>query len=493
MIEKIRQQVNDIKEHYDEIKAGYNTAFMLMSPRVLGEWDELNRLIDAYFTQRQNPDIKDFLFERWLHRHYTVKKYYLDRLFYEQIWRFTEDYREEMSGMPEDLWLPSVRVVESTQDFSSFYGYTRDLSCHSTINNFSMDVGSVSFWDQKRDEEYEDEICWMEDDEANRILGHAIDFIKCLSRILDDFRFITSYDSVLFSKLATEEQISQALTEGFRDYSKHKYKETRRGLKREEQTIKRLSNPKLNDAQAWEEVGYKEEEIYELTWNQKLKDADDWVLEGIDESRKEFMESNKHLINSIKECALDDELFGINDYVQRGSFKHLNDENLKLFYYLILRHNIIVGEMNGELKKSFSEWLSQEPNITNHEMSDADRNLKESIMGYVRKVDWQGKASCEKATAFFEDIFTNEQEFRDFFKNVRAGKDNVKNEVAMANIIGHLMRFGLIGCSQTEISKSVFGKDMSSNINRTYRDNGKPSQAFLKLKPILEEYRKKYF
>lgn len=334
----------------------------------------------------------------------------------------------------------------------------------------------------------------MEDDEANKILGHAIDFIKCLSRIHDDFKFITSYDSVLFSKLATEDQISQALTEGFRDYSKHKYKETRRGLKREEQTIKRLSNPKLNDAQAWEEVGYKEEEIYELAWNQKLKDADNWILEGIDEGRKEFMESNKHLINSIKECALDDELFGINDYVQRrGSFKHLNDKNLKLFYYLILRHNIIVGETNSELKRSFSEWLNKETDMAENVMSDADKYLLDNIKGYVAKVDWLGNATQAKATAFFEDIFTNEQDFRDFFKNVRAGKGNEKTEVAMGNIIGHLMRFGLIGSGQTEISKSVFGKDMSGNINRTYRDNGKPSQAFLKLKPILEKYREKHF
>lgn len=125
-------------------------------------------------------------------------------------------------------------------------------------------------------------------------------------------------------------------------------------------------------------------------------------------------------------------------------------------------------------------------------LSPADKALLGRILGYVDSGDWRMPATRENVGQFLSALFENAA-FRDFFKDGRAGEDTDRVEVSMANILGYLMSYQLLGGGQKQISKDFFGNDAQvNNINKGKKGkNSDGGQAFKNLIPLLDKYRMK--
>ena len=87
-----------------------------------------------------------------------------------------------------------------------------------------------------------------------------------------------------------------------------------------------------------------------------------------------------------------------------------------------------------------------------------------------------------------DDDFAETKKFRDFFKGGRSGSRTDRLEVSLANLLGYLLRFGLLAGGQQKISEDFFGNRVQiNNINKGRNNNA--SQDFKNLEPLLDKYR----
>lgn len=295
------------------------------------------------------------------------------------------------------------------------------------------------------------------------------------------------YGLTLLEKICIdEEHIRKKVESALIEYSNDFYQKTLKGLKREAIKFKTEDRSLHLSPEIWGKVMENEENALKLAVDGELSSFHDkeGLYDGFSEEQCKMMEDNGALMQKILDVGTDDELFDF-DYAAEEHirlYSLLTPENIDLFYYLILRHNIIRCETFPELKEKYEEWLNKYKEET---LSDADRALLESLLNYVEKADWQKPANSENVKKFITKLFEH-REFRDFFKEGKAGETS-RVEVSMANILGYLKRYNLLAGTPTSISNGVFGNDQVNNINKGKDREG--NKKFKDLLPLMDKYR----
>lgn len=287
-----------------------------------------------------------------------------------------------------------------------------------------------------------------------------------------------------------EEHIRKKVESALIEYSNDFYQKTLKGLKREAIKFKTEDRSLHLSPEIWGKVMENEEKALKLAVDGKLSSFQDkeGLYDGFSEEQCKLMEDNGALMQKILDVGTDDELFDFDYAAEEHNqlFTLLTPENIDLFYYLILRHNIIRCETFPELKEKNKEWLNKYKEET---LSDADKGLLGSLLNYVEKADWQKPANSENVKKFITKLFEH-REFRDFFKEGRGAKTG-RVEVSVANILGYLKDYNLLAGSPKKISNDVFGNEgQVNNINKGMNNDG--NKKFKDLLPLMDEYRQKF-
>lgn len=164
----------------------------------------------------------------------------------------------------------------------------------------------------------------------------------------------------------------------------------------------------------------------------------------------------------------------------------ITPRDMKLFFRFVGICQIVHSEVRLLTDNSFLQ------------LSDNDHTTLTHVCALLKKGDWQEPATSDKVRLLISTLFGDDtkmlsaedkeqtREVRDFFKKGR-GKRVV---ISTANIVGYLMRYHLIGGGALNVSKTIFGNDEQvNNINKGM--SGGASDAFTKLEPLLDKYRKK--
>lgn len=288
----------------------------------------------------------------------------------------------------------------------------------------------------------------------------------------------------LLDKICTDDEFIRNKAEsGLVEYSKYSYSRRHNKLKREVENLKNENESHLPlSPEIWGRAIDNEEEALTLAIKGELNSrVSEKRFKGFSEDYK-LMEENGALMQKILDVGTDDDLFDFDYAAEEHNqlFALLTPENIYLFYFLILRHNIIRCETFPYLKEKYREWLNADDVET---LSEADKVLLERLLNYVEKADWQNPANSENIKAFVTKLFDH-REFRDFFKEGRGSRV----EVSMANILGYLKRYNLLAGTPTSISNDVFGNDKQvNNINKGMNHEG--NQNFKDLLPLMDKYR----
>ena len=280
-----------------------------------------------------------------------------------------------------------------------------------------------------------------------------------------------------------EEGIRNKVESALIKYSNDFGQKTIKGLKREAIKFKNEERSAHLSPKIWGKVLENEENALELAIKGELVSFRDkkGLYEGFSEEQCKLMEDNGKLMQKILDVGTDEDIFDFDYAAEEHNqlFALLTPENIDLFYYLILRHNIIRCETFPELKEKYEEWLNKDKEEA---LSNTDNVLLERLLNYVEKADWQNPANSDNIKAFVTKLFDH-REFRDFFKEGRGARV----EVSMANILGYLKRYNLLAGTPTSISNGVFGNDQVNNINKGKDREG--NKKFKDLLPLMDKYR----
>ena len=291
----------------------------------------------------------------------------------------------------------------------------------------------------------------------------------------------------LLDKICTDDEFIRNKAEsGLLEYSKYFYSKRHNKLKREVEYLKTEKESHLPlSPEIWGRAIDNEEEALTLAIKGELNShIGEMRFKGFSEDY-ELMEENGALMQKILDIGTDEDLFDFDYAAEEHNqlFALLTPKNIELFYFLILRHNIIRCETFPYLKEKYKEWIKADNAET---VSEADKVLLNRLLNYVEKAEWQNPANSENIKAFVTKLF-DYREFRDFFK-VGKGSRNGRVEVSMANILGYLLNYNLLANSPKNISNKVFGnEDQVNNINKGKNHDG--NKIFKELLPLMDKYR----
>jgi len=173
-----------------------------------------------------------------------------------------------------------------------------------------------------------------------------------------------------------------------------------------------------------------------------------------------------------------------------GIFSFADTQRLELYLadceYSISKKAVVAFVRFKYVMELISPYLCKNENDS-ASISSQDQALLKRILDYVPCGEWRMPATCDNVRLFFTELMEN-AEFRDFFKDGRAGSETDRVEVSLANILGYLMSYQLLAGGQKQISTDFFGYDIQvNNINKG--KNGEGSQTFKNLIPLMDKYR----
>lgn len=194
-------------------------------------------------------------------------------------------------------------------------------------------------------------------EKVNSVLNDMADAYQSVSCTLSEKRTLSSNFRFL-------------LKENYRIYCALYYNRDYKQLKRDAMAYKPYPGARLSE-EMW---GMLLKELFsamDLAVKQQLVDT---ASDEYSSYYKDHLQENYSMVNWLSYALDDDNLF---DFFEESDkhiklYEELNVENKDLFFWLILRHDIIVGEMNNEQKKEFDEWRdvisykkveSQEPSV----------------------------------------------------------------------------------------------------------------------------------
>lgn len=198
---------------------------------------------------------------------------------------------------------------------------------------------------------------------------------QCLETLLTIMSSVKLYPQVIACYTPIQEDIIIALETDFRQFVIEKEMIVERDLQKTAQVLKPVRNAQLTP-DVWGKVMEEEDDLYRLAISGQLGENKEKRFENIFDEQRKQLTYNASLLQTIKNTAVDGELFDIRLSVEsQDLLSSLNADNLDMFYELVLRRNIIQREMfPDKLKDVYEEWLNGYKEQEDPEGNDAEEN-----------------------------------------------------------------------------------------------------------------------
>lgn len=180
------------------------------------------------------------------------------------------------------------------------------------------------------------------------------------------------------SKLLKADNIISVLENELRQYAIENGERVERDLRKIAQLLKPNRNAPL-DSDAWGRVMEEEDKLFDLVLSGQLDETEEKRLEYISATREQ-LNTNKSLLREIKKSSDDEKLFDIRLSIENQDLRDvLTADNLKLFYELVLRQNIIHREMfPDKLSVKYYEWLNNAKEQHTSQADSEDKKARDS-------------------------------------------------------------------------------------------------------------------
>ena len=502
--EELIRTLNEIDAKIRHLENSPNRVFVLV------EYETLNLFhwFNEYFKQFRDDfdhSVSQLLFFHTITKRHSelIDKY--DALFREQI-DYLESVIDFKSKSVKDL-PPVIFLEDKRRDVIGYY-----MECFKDEKDEKgnplcyIDTDSDTHYDiinGKRD--LIDFYSFRSDELNDKHYTGLISMYHCLISLSPLVYTVCSYPKYLqLGYFPSEEEIICNIKREMRIYAQQIGQNVYRELRKIFLELKRTNN-ESHPANVWGEVMRLEDEAFRLAISDRLVDSVEERFDHIDEDQRKLWSDNYSLLQKIKDTSIDDELFDINLSVETHNLLSvLNEDNLDLFYELVLRRNIIHREMYPEkLNAKYEEWINpkKEQQLEEGEvfgLISVRQSKLDEIIGVLLHGNWKEPATVDNLELLLNAVFGRDVSLLDesdtslcekMWALIEGGRGDRKMIVS-ANLAGFFADENLLDGTPTDISKDLFGNtNMVNSINDGKKNNR--SNAFEEVIPFLKKYTNK--
>lgn len=501
-IEEIAQILNEIEAKIRHLENSSNRAFVLIEYDTLSLFHHFNLFFKQFWDEFDRHSASQLLlYQKIIKKHTELSDRYI-HLFREQL-----DYLEGIIDFDHECIKDLPPIIFSEDYCTDVIGYYKECLIDYKDEDgkpiYEIVLDSVTNHEVIKGENVPIDFYMFQSDKINDchykgLLGMYL----CLDSIFTLMCTVCSYpDELLSGYKPTQENIISALENELRHYAKEIGKKVERDLRKNAQELKSSRNAPLTP-DIWGRVMQQEDDLFDLAINGKLEENAEKRFEHIYKAQRKQWTENYPLLQKIQTTCLDGEFFDIVLSVgTHNLLSSLNDDNLDLFYELVLRRNIIQREMfPEELGRKYEEWLNsteeQQPEEDENAALNAARQSKlNEIIGILQRGEWKQPATADNIEQLLNVVFGKDLSLLDegdeslcekMWDLVEGGGGD-RMVIVPANLAGFFSEENLLAGSPKEISIALFGNgNQVNNINKgksNYRSN-----AFEEVIPFIKKY-----
>jgi hypothetical protein len=463
-----------LKHIIEKIDSDYDNPLFILDADVIGNWAQLVRMMEV-------DDLWSPSEEEIEAKHYEYKK--LDLLvnrmaFFKKFYKLHKDYTYKLK-----------RIMENCN---------YKLNDRDSITSDAIDA--ISAGDYKQALNTEDVNQYLKDLNGKSLKARSA-----------TYSVLVELQQVLLAIMNRGKEIAlscepkyQEIADAFDNDVWGRMKVLRTKLLREmKEDLNRHYKARRTDPytpELWEEMFDAEENALKLAINQELLTCDDVKQEHWNEIEREQMEDNGELMYRIYTSCSTDDFFDFSkpDVVQ-SIIPHLTPDNVKIFYYIIVRRSIIQSEMYPKLKAQLEERLNedreQQMNEEQVELNMARLSKLDDIIGILQRGNWKQPATTENITLFLNTVFGKDTSHLDdgdvwesnkMWALIESGRGD-RTKIVSANLAGFFADENLLNGTSKEISNELFGNNNQINSINDGKKNNR-SIAFENTIPFLSKY-----
>ena len=457
----LRSEIDKIDEYVDR-------SLFFQNPKIIKNWLEVVDLM-AMNCLWIPPEFK---------KYYPTLKYLLNRKevasFYEALYH---DYCDELYSI--------LRKYETN----------REVNCISSDAIHTLSAGNYAQTLSVTDDftQYLREL----DKKSLKARSALYDVLSELQRVL--LAVMERGLKIAFSHRTTNgelmDTLNKDLKEWTRSYGQRMLREMKEDLNRHYKA--RRTDPYTPEL--WGEMLNADEDALLMASKRKLLKCEDLKQEHWGRKKKKIMEKNGELMSRLYSLRSTDELFDVAKAESEYKFiSMLTEDNIELFYDIILRRHLILCEMNPKLKAQHDKWLNssdeeeavEEKGLNNARLSKLDEMIK-----ILKNGKWKQPATAENIELLMNTVFGRDTSSMDdgdvslcekMWALIEGGSGE-RMLIVPANLAGFFSEENLLAGSPTEISNDLFGNGTHvNNINKG--NSNRCSKAFSEVIPILRKY-----
>ncbi len=480
--EQLIRTLGEIETIIKHLENSPNRAFVLVEYDTLNLFHWFNECFKQFWDEFDHSSSKLLLFR------YITKKHseLIDK--YEALFREQIDYLESVIDFEDHSVKELPPVIFAEDNRTNVIGYYMERFKDEKDENekplYYIELDSDTNFEIINGKEVPIDFYMFRSDELNnKHYTGLVGMYNCLKSLYPLVYTVCSYPAYLqLGYKPSDKEIIHSLEKDLRKYAQQVGKNVNRELRKIYLELKRANNESPHTV-VWGKVMELEDEAFRLAISGKLVESKEERLEHIDEDQRKLWTDNYKLLQKIKETCIDDELFDVGLSVETHNIlSALRDDNLDLFYELVLRRNIIHREMFPEkLETEYEEWLNPSGNEDTQNQNESQKEinyfapqknlqemLKQDCFNEVRK---DQKYDEKWTDAFVEDLMKSEYGKTIAEDWALKGSRNKRNQIK-GYVFGVLKDAGVLKGGYDTIAAKVVGKDEARTFGK-YMGEGK--------------------
>lgn len=379
-IEELKRELDEIDAKIKHLENSPNRAFVLIEYETINSFHWFNECFKKFWDEFDHSASQLLLFHKITKRHSELADRYT-ALFREQI-----DYLKDVIDFDYNCLKDLPPVILAEDNRTDVIGYYMERFKDDKDENgkplFCIDLDSEHNYEMVDGKSVPIDFYMFSSDELNnKHYAGLMGMYDCLSSLYPLISTVCSYpDYLQLGYTPKEEEIIYVIESELRKYAQDIEKKDERELRKLFLELKRSNNESL-PTDVWGKVMELEDDAFRMAISDKLVGNEDKRFEHLDEDKRKQWTDNYSLLQKIKDACIDDELFDVRLSVETHNLlSSLNEDNLDLFYELVLRRNILHREMYPEkLKDKYEEWVNSSEERRSQQDAPKIKVLEESI------------------------------------------------------------------------------------------------------------------
>lgn len=348
--------LTNIEEIVDALEKTTNICIDMTHGTLLWEWHESNVEYTKFLENRDLTDMRE-LFKAIELSHLYDKLANRCIVLYNKAITLAKQEQERWENPNE---LMADLSVEDKDSFFDMYAKELKLLPPEVRNDFVYNHDILQCL-SKDGIPYESNCSSMYLDKHSDILRRTIDGLcKTLEAQLAILKMLVSHKQAMLERHpAYYSDIISAIQIEFVRYCKTHRTTVLRTLKNE---VNRLKGDSLKlTQQVWYKKQRLDDEAYDLALEGKFADSTDERFCPYPVDVRKKVESNRDIVYALSHTFIDEELISAEEVLtyNKTLINSLDNKNIQLLFYMILRRNLIQTEIYPELKKQYKSWLEK--------------------------------------------------------------------------------------------------------------------------------------